>query len=409
MWNAAWGSAGYVTELNATGSAPVYSTYLPGVFGASVALGAGQVYVTGTTSSTSFPTTSNAFQRSLEGGNNAFVAVLNPALAPAGQLVYGTYLGGSGSAFGQGMAVDGSGNVYVTGVAGTNFPTTRGAFQTRKPGAANNAFVAKINPSQSGSASLVYSTYLGSRVVSDGFGIAVDSSANAYVTGSTENGFPVTKNAIQSSLGRASIGAFVATLNASGSALLFSTYLGGTNSGNETYGLGIALDGSGNIYVAGDAGSSSGTYPVNFPTTSGAVQTAYGGGTGDAFVAEISAVVSAGAMPAAQQGNVLTPAAVFSMMSGGGGDAFVVPVVTVPAPWEPGLPGAFVANPLNLANVGAGSTPLPAAAGGPQPVPGSWVSMQALLLSMEAGAMGVTKDTLMRELVFASLFTPNGV
>src|SRR5262249_54855943 len=156
-------------------------------------------------------------------------------------------------------------------------PTTAGAYGTTFPrGATGMTFVAKINPSASGAASLLYSTFLGA---GGGTGIAVDGSGNAYVTGGTNSSsFPTTTNAIQKSFGQATNSAVVTTLNASGSALLFSTYLGGTDRGNETEAWGIALDGSGNIYVAGVVGSSSSTYPVNFPTTSGAVQTAYGGG-----------------------------------------------------------------------------------------------------------------------------------
>jgi hypothetical protein len=211
--------------------------------------------------------------------------VLNSSLA---QLVYATYLGGSGGAGGYGIAADGSGNAYVTGGAGTGFPTTSGAFQTIYPahGAGVMAFVAKINPTLLGSASLVYSTYLGGKGGARAFGIAVDGSGNAYVTGLAWDNFP-TKNPLagQSSMGKALLSAFVTTFNASGSSLLFSTYLGGTNLGDQTKGLGIALDASGNTYLTGSVGG------TDFPVTSGAFQPTYAGGV-DAFVAKISPVVS---------------------------------------------------------------------------------------------------------------------
>jgi hypothetical protein len=298
-WSSSWGVAEYVTEINPSlsGSASlVYSSYLPGTgsSGGSVAVGAGLIYVTGGTNSPSFPATPNAFQKTLSGGRDAFVAVLNPTLAAAQQLVYATYLGGSGGAHGNGIAVDNSGNAYVMGVAWNNFPTTPGAFQTRNPGrgGAPSSFVAKINPALSGSASRVYSTYLAETGSTSGGGIAVDGSGNAYVTGNTDRAaiFP-TVNPIQSSMGSATLTAFVATLNASGSKLLFSTYLGGTNQGDSTQGWSIALDGSGNIYVAGQY--TAGGQTASFPTTTGAFQTHYDG-SGDAFVTKISAVVGAG-------------------------------------------------------------------------------------------------------------------
>jgi hypothetical protein len=300
------GSPGYITEVNTTGTGLVYSTYIPGGPGSSIALSAGQVYVAGFTSSTSFPTTSNALQKSLSGSMNAFLAVLNLSVAsPAAQLVYSTYLGGNGGAQAYGMAVDSSGNAYLTGYAGSNFPTTAGAFQTKNAGNAVNAFVAKfnLNPAiPSGYGSLLYSTYLGGNGGADGYAIAVDDSGNAYVTGQAFKGFP-TVNPIQSSLGMANRAAFVTILNASGSGLLFSTYLGGTNGYNYTIGRGIALDGSGNTYLTGVTGENgSNIHPVNFPTTTGAFETTFGGGNYDAFVAKISPAVSIAAAPSTSPG-----------------------------------------------------------------------------------------------------------
>jgi Beta-propeller repeat len=272
--------------LSGSGSL-VYSTYLGGSgsdqpYGVAVG-GSGDVYVTGSTNSTNFPT-KNAFQPNLSGGEDAFVAVLNPSLS---QLVYATYLGGNrpGSgpfARGLGVAVDSSGSAYVTGdTSATNFPTTPGAFQTT----AGHTYVAKINPASAGPGSLVYSTYLGGGTATPWGGIAVDGSGNAYVTGTTQTGFPITANAIETGLSRRAWAAFVTTLNATGSGLLFSTYLGGTSTGDISEGAGIAVDGSGNTYVTGRTAG-------DFPTTAGALQTTFGGGGYDAFVAKISPVVT---------------------------------------------------------------------------------------------------------------------
>jgi hypothetical protein len=324
------GYDGYITELNASGSGLVYSTFLSGGPADGIAVNAGEVYVTGTASSTSFPTTANAYQKSFSGYiGPAFVAVLNPSLPAAAQLVYATYLG-SYFAAGSGIAVDSSGNAYITGnVQTSNFPTTPGAFDTTYPPGASLSFVAKINPFASGFASLVYSTYLGG---GEGNAIAVDSLGNAYVAGDTGTGFPTTANAIQTSPGQATLTGFVTTLNASGSALLYSTYLGGTDRGDSTFATGIALDGSGNIYVTGWVG---GSRAVNFPTTSGAMQTKYGGGSNDAFVTKISAVVGGGAAPPANLGK------------------------------EPSVD--LTANPLSLTSVGANLDPILTTQGGLAP------------------------------------------
>jgi len=194
-------------------------------------------------------------------------------------LIYSTYLGGSGGDQGNSIAVDASGNAYVTGLTdSTNFPTVN-ALQSTNSSGTYDAFVTKLNPAGS---ALIYSTYLGGNGLDDGTGIAVDASGNAYVTGRTSStNFP-TANALQSTLAGEG-NAFVAKINATGSALVYSTYLGGTDydSGN-----GIALDASGNAYVTGAASS------TNFPTTADAFQTAIAGSE-NAFISKINATGSA--------------------------------------------------------------------------------------------------------------------
>jgi hypothetical protein len=303
----------FVTELNPSGSALVYSTYLGGSGqildeglspffvgdGATgIALdGAGDAYVTGSAQSTNFPTTAGAFQTTLAGSEDAFVTELN---ASGTGLVYSTDLGGSNPAAGAtgsfatgaGIAVDGAGNAYLTGqTSPTNFPTTAGAFQTTSSGGGN--FITTLNPAGSG---LVYSTYLGGNLaVGYPAGIAVDSSGDAYITGGDGGTVPTTADAFQTT----PAGAFVSELNPSGTALVYSTYLGGSNGRNA--GHGIAVDSAGNFYVTGQTTAS------NFPTTAGAFQTTYvgTGNVGEGFVAKFAAAgiaLGPASLPAATVG-----------------------------------------------------------------------------------------------------------
>ena len=278
----AYGGGGdaFVAKLNPAGSALVYSTYLGGSaldFGAGIAVDSlGNAYVTGGTNSANFPTM-NPLQP-VFGGGDAFVAKLNPS---GSALVYSTYLGGSGGAYGSGIAVDGSGNAYVTGNTSTDFPTMN-ALQPAYGGGLYDAFVAKLNPAGS---ALVYSTYLGGSGDDVGIGIAVDSSGSAYVTGATDSTDFPTMNPLQPSNAGGGDDAFVAKLNPAGSALVYSTYLGGSG---DDVGIGIAVDSSGNAYVTGW------TYSTDFPTMN-PLQPANGDGgcCGDGFVAKLNSAGSA--------------------------------------------------------------------------------------------------------------------
>jgi hypothetical protein len=285
----------FVTKLNPTGSALIYSTYLGGTglwnSGAGISVdSAGNAYVTGRTCSADFPTM-NPLQP-VYGGNtefscgDAFVTKINAA---GSALVYSTFLGGSGSDWGYGIAVDGSGNAYVTGqTESTDFPTMN-PLQPVYGGGPSDAFVAKLNPAGS---ALVYSTYLGGSNEEDLYfgtgGIAVDNAGNAYVTGSTESGDFPTANALQPTL-NAQGSAFVSKINPAGSAFVYSTFLGGGKGNN---GNGIAADGAGNAYVTGT------TYSTDFPVTPGAFQSICGNSGfecdyGSAFVSVYNATGSA--------------------------------------------------------------------------------------------------------------------
>jgi len=279
----------FVTKLNANGTALLYSTYLGGSgldtgYGVTVD-SSGSAFITGETQSSNFPTTAGAFQTALVGTENAFVTNLS---ATGTALVYSTYLGGSSTSIGgigTSVAVDSSGNAFVTGgTSSASFPTTTGAYQTALIGF-GNAFVTKLNPTGT---ALIFSTYVGGGT-DEGYGIALDSSGNAYIAGKTANSnFPTTSGAFQTTCTNGVYStAFVTKLNATGTGLLYSTCLGGTGTattGNSA--AGIALDSSGNAYVTGA------TTVANFPITTGAYQTNYGG-DGNAYMAELNATGAA--------------------------------------------------------------------------------------------------------------------
>jgi sugar lactone lactonase YvrE len=311
-----------VTELNPAGAGLIYSTFLGGS-GDDAAYGlavdsSGAAYVAGATSSTDFPTL-GAYQSSLRAGlcgtapstwqcPNTFLTKLNAA---GSGLVYSTYLGGSGNEYPLSVAVDSSGSAYVVGLTASNdFPTTPAAFQTKFAGpyvpgcfvwsGCDDAFVSKIDTTKTGPSSLVYSTYLGGTGSDGGSGIAVDSSGNAYVTGSTNStDFPVVDAPQPANAGGSDV--FVTELSPDGTRLISSTYLGG--SGDEI-GDSIAVDSSGNVYVGGW------TESANFPTTPGSVQP-MSGGARDLFMAKIltSLEVSAGTLtfPLTDVGSTTSP------------------------------------------------------------------------------------------------------
>jgi hypothetical protein len=275
----------FVAKLNSTGSALVYSTYLGGSYvdsGNGIAIdSSGNAYVTGETLSSDFPTV-YALQALLGGtstATNAFVAKLNWAASTSTlSLVYSTYLGGSVWDEGYGIAVDSSGNAYVTGVTtSSDFPIAH-ALQGSLKGP-QNAFVAELKWAASTSTlSLGYSTYLGGSVGEWGAGIAVDSSRNAYATGWTRSTDFPTAHPFQASLGGAHAeNAFVAKLNSTGSALVYSTYLGGSCSDN---GSAIVVDSSGNAHVTGATCSTD--FPIANP-----FQASWAGNF-DAFVAKLN-------------------------------------------------------------------------------------------------------------------------
>ena len=267
----------FVAKINSAGSALSYSTYLGGGgndYAKGIAVdGSGNAYVTGYTASTNFPI-KNPLQSSNAGSNDAFIAKINSA---GSALTYSTYLGGSSNDYGEGIAVDSSGNAYITGYTdSTSFPT-KNPIQASKAGLWD-AFVSKIN---SAGSALTYSTYLGGSSYEYGLGIAIDSSGNAYITGPTySTNFPI-MNPLQASNG-GEMDAFVSKINSAGSALTYSTYLGGSF---NDFAEGIAVDRNGNSYVTGY------TISNDFPTKN-PIQ-ALKNGPFDAFVTKINSAGSA--------------------------------------------------------------------------------------------------------------------
>jgi hypothetical protein len=278
--------------------AVVYSTFIGGPIGDAVnglaVDGSGHAYVAGSTTSPDFPTV-NAIQATKGAGttDDAFVAKFNPT---GNGLVYSTFLGGGAADVANAIALDAGGNAYVAGTtSSTNFPLAN-ALQATK-GAESDAFVTKLNAAGN---ALVYSTYLGGNAADTGLGIAVDGAGNAYVTGSAVSpNFP-TANAIQAAKGAGTTtDAYVTKLNAAGTALVYSTYLGG---GAADVGNGITLDGAANAYVVGTTESAA---PTPFPTAAPFQATKAAGS--DAFVTKVNAA-----------GNALTYS---THLGGGGADA----------------------------------------------------------------------------------------
>jgi hypothetical protein len=272
---------GFVIKLNAAGNGIVYATLLGGDnydYANAIAIdGAGNAYVTGETLSATFPGVNGGSLQPINGG--AFLTKINPA---GTAIVYSTFLG-AGGAVGFGIAVDGAGNAYVAGETfDTNFPGVNGSSIQPRNGGSADGFVTKINATAT---AIVYSTFLGGSGFDLVLGIAVDDAGSAYVTGYTNSTtFPgVNGSSIQPNHGGKD-DAFVTKINASGTAIVYSTFLGGSD---FDQGWHVAVDHSGNAYVTGS------TLSKTFPgVTSSSIQPANGGGY-DVFVTEIDATGAA--------------------------------------------------------------------------------------------------------------------
>lgn len=260
------------------GSSLLYSTYIGGSgtdSGGGIAVSGTDAYVSGTTTSSDLGTVGGS-QASSGGGQDAFAGKYDTAVTGTTSLSYLSYLGGSNTESGTAIAVNSSGNAYITGfTSSTNFPTSSGALQTSLS-SGTDAFVTEVSSTGS---SVIYSTYLGGSGTDAGRGIQVDGSGYAYIAGGTDStDFPL-QSAAQSSIGGNSDG-FISKLDTTGSFLVYSSYLGGTAFEQCN---GIALDSSGDAFVAGNTESS------DFPTSTGSLQTSYGGSQ-DAFVTKFGAL-----------------------------------------------------------------------------------------------------------------------
>ena len=269
----------FITKVNTSGGALIYSTYLGGTrYEESLCIAVdseGAAYVTGSTASSNFPT-KNPIQGSYGGAwGDAFITKINSA---GNKLIYSTYLGGSGEDWGMDLAVDSEGAVYVAGgTFSSDFPI-KNPIQESHAGGREDVFITKIN---SAGNKLIYSTYLGGSGEDWGNGIAVDSEGAAYMAGHTSSANFPTKNPIQRSFGGL-YDASITKINSAGNKLIYSTYLGGSG---EDWGNGIAVDTEGAAYMAG------GTSSANFPTKN-PIQRSFGGGE-DAFITKVNSSGSA--------------------------------------------------------------------------------------------------------------------
>ena len=271
----------FVTKLNADGSSLVYSTFIGGSSGDNVTDlvvdSSGNAFVTGFTLSTDYPTTAGAYDTTYGGGDfDVFVTKLNAA---GSSLVYSTFIGGSGYDRSNAITVDSSGNAHVTGWTDSPaYPTTPGAYETTKS-VAFDAFVTKLNAVGS---SIVYSTFIGGTDWEAGSSIAVDSSGSAFVAGFTKSpAYPTTAGAFDTTH-NGDYDVFVTKLNAAGSSLVYSTFIGGSS---DDLGIDIAVDPSGIAFVTGYTASPA------YPTTVGAYDTTHDGGD-DVLVTKLNAAGS---------------------------------------------------------------------------------------------------------------------
>ncbi|MCU0798464.1 MAG: PKD domain-containing protein [Candidatus Thermoplasmatota archaeon] len=281
----------YVAKINAAGNGLGYATYIgDSGYGYTIDVdSSGQAYVSGYTSDTNYPTTSNAYDRSHNGGADAPVVKLNAA---GSSLLYSSFFGGGNSDYGYDITCDNSGYVYLTGYTYNdtstfvNLPTTTGAYDRTHNGY-YDAYAAKFNTGSSGTSSLVFSTFLGCSDYDYGYGIDFDNSGNVYVSGytyyvTTGPFFPITSGAFQTTHKGGSYDLFITKFNSGATGLVYSTFIGGSGTDYCYWGTLKVSKTNGYAYLSGY------DYSSDFPTTSDALQRTIST-TPDAYFLNLSA------------------------------------------------------------------------------------------------------------------------
>ncbi|MEO7912802.1 MAG: SBBP repeat-containing protein [Roseiflexaceae bacterium] len=277
------GTDAFLLKLNKTGTALVYSTFFGGSgedYAKAIAIDDdGAAYIAGQTLSADLPVTAGVFGSQFGGSSDSFVAKFNRW---GSNLSYATYIGGQYNDSANAIAIDQQGAAYITGFTLGDYPVTSGAYDATyndvQDDGQPDTVITKLNPNGS---QLVYSTYVGSFTEDFGRSIAVDQHGEAYITGATLGEFPVTPGAFDTTFNTSrDIDAYALRLNSAGSALLYSTYLGGDESAEE--GWGIVLDKRGVAVIVGH------TQSTDFPTTAKAHDTSYNGGNNDIFITKLS-------------------------------------------------------------------------------------------------------------------------
>ena len=286
----------FVFKLNPTGSALVFSTFIGGNdldagYTTKIDPVTNDIYVAGTTGSSNFPTTAGAFHTSYAGGiYDPFLCKLSAA---GNSFIYSTLMGNAQDDYGAGLEIDNFGNAYVVGQSSGTYPTTAGAFQSVYGGGTWDVFVTKFNTTGS---AVIFSTMLGGPSEDHSHSIQVDANYDVYIGGMAKTGFPTTAGAFDNTFNGGQWDMYVAKMNSTGTALIYSTYVGGP--GADWTWNGLEIDNAGNAYEVGYVQS-------GFPTTAGASQTAYGGGTFDVGIFKLNS-----------SGNAL----IYSTFIGGSGD-----------------------------------------------------------------------------------------
>jgi murein DD-endopeptidase MepM/ murein hydrolase activator NlpD len=317
----------FVLKLSGDGSEMVYASFLGGRdhdAGAAIAVdGQGSATIAGTTRSPDLPGTAGHFRPNHGGGDDAFVLKLGAA---GTEIAYATYLGGAGDDRAADIALDGAGSAYVAGTtASADFPLTQGAWDVLPAG--TDAFLLKLDPAATG---LVYATLVGGQAWEQGQGVAVDGAGQAVLVGTTASAdLPTTADALRAGPS-GETDAFVARLNAAGTALLYSSYIGGSGADSAHS---VALDPAGCVYVSGA------TRSADFPVSDGAFGMAHAGEQ-DAFLLKLNA---AGALA-------------YAGLMGGNGEDWGQ-AVAVDAEGSATVAGSSTAFPLAAAEAGADTRP----------------------------------------------------